>query len=436
MFLQSVAILVDPPPLIERRMQDELFKAFLFIILIVCFFVNMDSCMVLIIVLASVLWSLALCMENSIENTNTSVIERFRYLKSIISSSILVHMHIPKAGGTALALALSSNCDCKVVNISGNTESKPSCTNCDRVKSEKYDHIYTINRATGWKCGVHPPLSVMEYLLEDDQSSISITKKGFHPVYIIMLREPFDRFISESLKWTDLRGHAVDWSMTVHKTPTPNKKLKKDNLSSISFPPNVEILMQYAKQDDEKFILPNRQVKMIGGVMGNFDMTFKLSKRKNGSRWISSMNSTTESLLRAKLILANRKDVIFGIYEQFEEFLCMLELLFGEKFSFKWYPDVHSHNQVGLSLILKKKNEINVVSPFNSSMLKPQQDYNNYRNYQPLANIWMKHNHEDIELHLYAVDLFQHQFQLLIDFVKEDIERYHPAHFPHCRGFI
>jgi hypothetical protein len=39
--------------------------------------------------------------------------EKFNYLLNISYRSILVHEHIPKAGGTALSLALSSECTCR-----------------------------------------------------------------------------------------------------------------------------------------------------------------------------------------------------------------------------------------------------------------------------------------------------------------------------------
>jgi hypothetical protein len=56
------------------------------------------------------------------------VLLKFKNLRESGFKTVLVHVHVPKAGGTALALALSSHCTCNTSKRIGG-----SCIHCHRV---------------------------------------------------------------------------------------------------------------------------------------------------------------------------------------------------------------------------------------------------------------------------------------------------------------
>lgn len=218
-----------------------------------------------------------------------SNMKSYNYTKKLINLSnksditVLVHVHIPKAGGTALALALSSACTCKTnkINSKSKDQRQMHCSHCKIVQSidKKYRFYYTMSRLTGWKFGVHSPLAYMKYFLTDKrQESFNFIKKGLFPVFVIMVREPFDRFISECINWVGTKEKAVDWNLKIinpHKGTI--KYLAGLNRSSITTSSTGnkmrDYLLEYAQLPSD-FIIQNRQTKMIGGHIYDFNMRF------------------------------------------------------------------------------------------------------------------------------------------------------------------
>ena len=131
--------------------------------------------------------------------------KKLRRLYALANRTILVHEHIPKVGGTALSFALSSECVCVP-----RSRVQTSCTQCPLVYGlDGFSHNYSVSRATGWSAGMHPPLAK----LFDEFSQSEVARHGLLPTYIVMLREPFARFISEGLRWANKYQMTLDWSI-------------------------------------------------------------------------------------------------------------------------------------------------------------------------------------------------------------------------------
>lgn len=79
----------------------------------------MSRCFLLVLI-PLLLYSLFLALPSLLpfpspetETNKTVISSRLQNLYSIANRSILVHLHIPKVGGSALSLALATECDCK-----------------------------------------------------------------------------------------------------------------------------------------------------------------------------------------------------------------------------------------------------------------------------------------------------------------------------------
>ena len=370
--------------------------------------------------------------------------DRINYLYNNAKQSVLVHVHIPKAGGTALSAALSSDCKC----VSSRTP--PNCGNCKTVHGSNERYIpYNICRSTGWRVGVHPPYSTMKYMLTH-----SAQYKDVIPVYIIMLRRPFDRFVSEMLNWGGSKGKSVDWSVhkkifrqTIYlpevdgsllpdsgdKTPQQKAALKPKN---DDLPTYVKMLANLSHD----LIYQDRQTKMIGGTVDSFNMRIYNNDQVNiGSRWNPPSNHMKSRILeRAHSILAMKTDVIIGLEERFAETICTLEIVYGHLYSFKWDSNHNSHNKdlkIDLTTRLKTKAEM----------------------YPDVYKVWKEKNIADEKLYASTEILFEEQFQAALLFLhsrlngsssrgsssrgsssnggsseKENILR----QVPHCRKFL
>ena len=443
----------------------------------------------------------------SIEELRVHVRRRLAHLQEHATSSVLVHVHVPKTGGTAVSIALSSNCSCSL-DSSG---SKLHCSKCAQVFSRKkgenqsghtrgrsrrgseravQEHFdYSVSRLTGWRCGVHAPLSVMRHCLGSElQPSARLTttattassvtnsasttrattqsppptssagpegghyrlaESGFQAVFLLFLRSPFERFVSEALFWDQYtapdwnvliqhrQSHATTATSTATATATAAGPGSSSSSSSSSTAPHsywetlphvlihphlapsqiagppAAVGMDHGEEEGEEhgqdetnpaavtvrdyatlpahLLLHNRQVKMLGGALEDFDMTFDHSTRL-GSRWnppaliaaasaattdatpssssnsrsrndtaISSTRSATKGaavaalpsaagrpwvevsyspgsagsrymsgvLRAASQALVEQPDVLVGLEERFAETLCILESMYG-----------------------------------------------------------------------------------------------------------
>jgi hypothetical protein len=348
------------------------------------------------------------------------MVHRFMYLTAQAAKSILIHVHIPKAGGTALSAALSSNCQCTAEKKIVDGVAQPNCKACKKVKGKRVSMSYSISRSTGWRLGVHSPYSVIRYALT--MPKFNITQYNFNPVYVVMLRSPYDRFISEATRWVDKPGVAVDWSIVNVKNGT---KVFYSGISSTALDfGNTTAAMQknvklYASLPAH-FIFHNRQSKMIGGAAQDFNMYFD-PQIHLGSRWRGRGDVGIDRVQeRAYRALSAHSNVLFGLQERFAEFICILEIVYGRMYHFDWKPEVHSHN--------KKK-----------AFTKKAGQGGNSRIYDETHDIWLKNNAADVKLYFAAEMLFEVQFKVALDLLRNRVKRDGEGVLrttPHCQGFI
>lgn len=364
--------------------------------------------------------------------------KKLKRLDSKIQKSILIHVHIPKAGGTALALALSSNCHCKTESEKSEDNStylRPTC-DCPLIKGKnKKKYYYTVNRATGWIIGAHPPLAGLKYSFGDAPDSLR--KNGIFPTFVIMLRDPYPRFVSEILRWTS-RGRTCDWS--VRKTlPNGEEKFHPSIIKNFS-EKSDEALFEYC-QLSKHLILHNRQTKMIGGKLADFNFHFD-PVNDFGSRWNpktrkKSSKPMQEAFERAKKVLVYDKESLIGLHERFEDSLCMLEILYGSLYKFNWDPDHHSHDK---NKHIDKNNSMNLVNQLTG--------INNGNNpvsvNRTVYEEWFKKNKYDVDLYDFSKKVFEIQFQTAIDYMKMKMGNANTTvslsktkkRLPHCRVLL
>jgi hypothetical protein len=278
---------------------------------------------------------------------------------------------------------------------------------------------YSISRNTGWKLGVHPPLAVMRYGLTNPP--INMTRHGLTPVYIIMLRNPFDRFMSEVMQWMSRPGQTVDWSIV---NEARGKKflyrgIDPQSLSDGTTPADMEKNIKLYAGLPGHFIFHNRQIKTVGGTVYDFDMYFD-PQEDLGSRWRPKKADYIGKVAeRAYHVISRNKDVLFGVQHRFAELICLLEVLYGRLYRFAWEPDVHSHNAA-------KKYE----GPTSRT---------NANAYSEVYSIWVKNNAADEHFYSAAEKLFQVQFDAGLSVLKKRIEEEGTGTLkrtPHCKAFL
>ena len=359
--------------------------------------------------------------NNELSDTDlrSAMQDRFDALQSTAAKSILVHVHIPKAGGTALSAALSSNCKCLPERPIVDGVSQANCSKCKGVKGNNGMQVaYTMSRSTGWKLGVHSPLAVMRYILT--RSEYDVRAYGVNTTYIVMLRDPFDRFISEATNWVGRKGQAVDWSVKLTKG-NETKYFKGVNLTYANGNDGTDYIKQYASLP-ANFILHNRQTKMIGGSVYDFQMSFD-SKVAMGSRWVPTKSTKPNYISkvydRAARTLTEDPEVILTLQERFAESICILEVLYGHLYRFNWEDSKHSHNTA--------RN----FSVANTS-------YTSNEQYRSVYKIWAKRNEADSKLYKAAARWFDVQFQVAMSVLKRklDAKRAKRSDVPHCLEFL
>jgi hypothetical protein len=376
--------------------------------------------------------------ENEIADIRTKeeshMDNRVAFLWMRCATAVLLHVHIPKAGGTALAIALSSDCKCMKEWL----PDVPFCKKCAQVRGNDGLHMdYTFSRATGWRLGVHSPYAVVRYVASSKK--LNFRGHGMTPVYVLMLREPFERFVSECRSWVNKKTlRAVDWGLTTKSNSTSKqlvfhpavhivdkllqRKHSADASESERRGPNLtDRMMEYA-QLPPSFILQNRQVKMVGGTIYDFNMRFD-PRRNVGSRWEprSEKNSNKNVWAfyhNAFRTLGQEPTVLLGLHERFAEYICLLEALFGDDHSFNWKEGRNSHN-FGKS--------------YNLTVATPAQEL-----YPEVYEEWAKRNQEDIKLYRMAGQLFEMQFQAALRLLRQEIESGSSrlASVPHCKAFL
>ena len=336
-------------------------------------------------------------------------LHRLHRLRSLSSSSVLVHLHIPKTGGSALSLALTSDCVC---NMTATAKHSDLCVDCKTVQGPYGSHVYSVSRFNGWKFGVHTPLHSLHR-----QSMRDIGRYGLQPVHIIALREPFDRFLSESISWAKDKYYTIDWSAKTHKRfeKMHSRRLRRVNTNQTVYH-YVSLPMH--------FIIHNRQTKMIGGSFWEFDSTF-VSRERIGSVW--KPNDSEASIARvkerAKVILLTFSNYMLVIHERLEESLCALEIIFGDRYAFRLNTSIHAHNANGMFEQRKEAYDYK----------KHRSKYSEYMNSE-IRKIWLSKNAADVELYRDAMRIFELQMVAALQVLNsstwspQDTRRY----APHC----
>lgn len=257
-----------------------------------------------------------------VNDSSLAVVEsKLKFLRLNANRTVMIHEHIPKAGGMALDTALSSSCVCDTF-----------CKRCRRVYGKNGTSASAlIARIVGWSCSVHPPLSVMRSFGCKGSKS-KLAHKGLFPLYITVLRDPWDRFVSEITKWHHPLGVYPDWAIRspLNETITYRNAIFKTGTvrEAVNYPADL--------------IVHNRNIKMLGGTFSSFNMSHKVSFAI-GSRWIGN-DTMNKVLLNAISKIRDDRNVLVLIQERFQESICLLEYLLGELQTFPWDSSSHAHS--------------------------------------------------------------------------------------------
>lgn len=178
------------------------------------------SMLVVVFLLASVA-GLVLGQSDGLEVSDPALFLRRRLLslRTLANTSVLVLVHVPKVAGTALSLALAADCRCAHGRRRKRLASGASfplsllCRNCPRVWGEDgFSFPSSVSRVSGWRFGVHPSFAKLHLALRNGTNT-RLGERGIVPVFLVPLREPFARFVSEAAHEVRRNEVGVDWSI-------------------------------------------------------------------------------------------------------------------------------------------------------------------------------------------------------------------------------
>lgn len=263
------------------------------------------------------------------------------------SRTIVVHMHIPKSGGTAFALALKSECRCKKIprpqkgyckecphvlqdpelpvttfrqnlwaaeNISF---SPPYSANCKTYNASsrwfgfpRKNHTYTFysqNRLTsGWPCGVHVGYSRLR------MCSHRLQLPGIKHVVVTLFREPLARYVSEFYQVAYNRRVISSWDWCMNRIP-PLSMTEFFGMP-VSFP------------------FQSRMTKLLSGS--------PVQTGAAGEDW-TLPGAREKALERAIGVVRSTEDFMFGLAEELDLTLELFQFVFRR--TFKAPSSCHSH---------------------------------------------------------------------------------------------
>lgn len=261
--------------------------------------------------------------------------------------TIVVHMHIPKSGGTAFALALKSECRCRkiprpqkgyckecphvlpdpelpVTTFSQNlwtaenkSFSPPYSANCKTYNASsrwfgfsKKNHTYTFysqNRLTsGWPCGVHVGYSRLRMCCN------RLQLPGIKHVIVTLFREPLARYVSEFYQVAYNRRVISSWDWCMARIPPLS--LTEFFGMPVSFP------------------FQNRMTKLLSGS--------PVQTGAAGEDW-TLPGVRQKALERALGVVRSTEDFMFGLAEELDLTLELFQ--FALRRTFKAPSSCHSH---------------------------------------------------------------------------------------------
>lgn len=261
--------------------------------------------------------------------------------------TIVVHMHIPKSGGTAFALALKSECRCRQIprprrgfckecphvlpdpelpvttfrqNLwaaKNRSFLPPYAVNCKTYNASsrwfgfsKRNRAYTFysqNRLTsGWPCGVHVGYSRLRMCCH------RLQLPGIKHVIVTIFREPLARYVSEFYQVAYNRRVISSWDWCMNRIPP---------LSMTEF---FAMPVSYPFQ--------SRMTKLLSGS--------PVQTGAAGEDW-TTPGVRQEALQRALGVVRSTEDFLFGLAEELELTLEMFQFAFRR--TFKVPSSCHSH---------------------------------------------------------------------------------------------
>lgn len=344
---------------------------------------------------------------HAIQYDKEFLVQRLKNMHNNASTSVLLHVHIPKVGGTALSIALSTECNCV-----GNKESmlmKKLCSDCPTVTGHHgFTKKYSYSRLTGWTFGLHVPYGKMVARTTKHR----YIQNGLYPVFIILLREPFDRFISEATHLVKKNECFRDWSSKMNC-------MYSSHLSYRKHKPIEAFVADYAKLN-LTYLIQNRETKMIGGKSDDFNMGFRF-RSAVGSRWIPDDTPASIAAVGEEAInvITKSSHVLIGIHERFLEMICTLEILFGHLYRFNYNATVHSHKMKAV---------------YDASR---EQTVNAHWRNTTVFTDWAERNQPDIKLYSVATQLFDAQFDAALELLRSlHAQGSSSLRAPHCESFL
>lgn len=268
-------------------------------------------------------------------------------LRANAPRTIVVHMHIPKSGGTAFALALKSECRCRQIprpqkgyckecphvlpdrdlgvtklrqnlwTLKNESFSPPYTANCKTYNAssrwfgfQQRNRTYTFysqNRLTsGWPCGVHVGYARLRMCCH------RLKLPGVKHVMVTLFREPLARFVSEFYQVAYNRRVISSWDWCMNRIP-PLSMTEFFGMP-VSFP------------------FQSRMTKLLSGS--------PIQTGAAGADWTDSGVRGT-ALERALGVIDSTEDFFFGLAEELELTLELFQFAFRR--SFKAPSSCHSH---------------------------------------------------------------------------------------------
>ncbi|CAN8073855.1 unnamed protein product [Agarophyton chilense] len=298
-------------------------------------------------------------MGFAILNVSDSVLEQQKALcqyRRDADRTIIVHMHIPKSGGTAFALALKSECTCNniprpqkgycrdcpnvipdsslpVTTFTQNmwtsqnrTFRPPYSANCKTYnassrwfgfpRKNRTFTFYSQSRLTsGWPCGVHVSYARLR------ECCHRLELPGIKHVVVTLFREPLARFVSEFYQVAFNRKDILSWDWCMQRDP-PMTMTEFFGMP-VSYP------------------FQSRMTKLLSGS--------PVQTGAAGEDWTET-KVRDAALDRALGVLHSTEDFLFGLAEELDLTLDLFHFVFRR--SFKAPSSCHSHkNASGCSKV-------------------------------------------------------------------------------------